>query len=138
MIRVEVFGAPIDLADELEESFHDKAKALVSDGADILLEKVHGLLRQRRGSPATSSPPGQPPESDSDELARSWKKITPTIRGRVARSGVYSNSVYAVRQEYGGTDITGRRLLERPYLRPAMVITEPMIHAVIESGMTFE
>ena len=50
----------------------------------------------------------------------------------MAQSGVYSNSPYAVRQEFGGTDVRGVRLFERPYLRPALATVEPDIHRLIE------
>lgn len=125
----------LDLAEDLREEFHAVAKQAVSDSADILLLEVDRLLSLRRGSDSTTAPAGEPPEYDTTALLRSWERIPARVKGNVAQSGIKSDSEYAIRAEYGGTDKRGIRTLPHPYLRPAMASTESEIDALLRERL---
>lgn len=126
-IKVGVVTDKIDLADELEEDFHAVALEAVGEAGDMLLLSVQRHLGRRRGTAQSVAPEGEPPEFDRGDLFRSFRRIAPTIRGRTATSGIYSNHPGANRLEYGKTDARGIRTLPHPYARPAMEETEPQI-----------
>lgn len=122
----------IDLADELEEDFHVYALDAVGVAGDIVLAKVQRKLRLLRGTPQTSAPEGQPPEFDTGDLFRSFKKLRPRVKGRIASSGIYSLDPGANRLEFGKTDERGIRTLPHPFVRPAFEESEPEIHALFQ------
>lgn len=132
-VRVVIYGDKLDLADELEEEFHASAKQAVADAADILLDDVQRRLTVRTTGIAAE---GEAPVRRRGNLERSYKRINPTIRGRVARSGIYSNHPGANRLEYGKTDTRGVRTLPHPAVRPAIEATEPAIDRLLTERLT--
>lgn len=134
-IKVAVFNDKIDLADELEDDFHQTAKDAVGEGADILLDAFQRKLRQRPGTKRTSAPAGESPEEDTGHLAASFRKIPPRIRGRVASSGVQSDDPGANRVEFGATDVRGIRTFPHPYAAPAMAESEAPIDALLQERL---
>ena len=135
-VKVKVYGDKLDLADELQEEFHQQAKDVAAEAADILLGEVKTLLKLRIGSLQTAAPEGQPPEFDTGALEKSFKKIPPRVKGRVASSGVQSNDPGANRLEYGATDSRGIRTLPHPYVRPALANVEEKVTRLVESRLT--
>lgn len=121
--RIVVYGDMIDLADELEEEFHDKVLKVVDRAADLLLAETRRLLSLRQGTVRTSAPDGQPPERDTGALAASYRKIPGRIRGRVASAGIRSRDPAANRVEYGATDTRGIRTFPHPAVRLAIAGT---------------
>jgi hypothetical protein len=141
VIRVHVYGDNIDLADELKDEFVPKAKAAINEASEVLLEEVKRLLSLRQGSAKTAAPEGQPPEQDTGELIRSFKRM-PARLSRESEGapavvgGIRANNDYGVRLEYGQTDARGIRTLPHPYLRPAMVAVEPRIDALLQERLS--
>lgn len=125
----------LDLADELEEQFHGEAKLVVGEAADLLLDEVQRNLRLRTGTAATSAPEGAPPEYDTGELYRSYERIPPRVKGRIASSGVQSDHPGAARVEYGSTDSRGIRTLPHPAVRLAVDASEEPITALVEKRL---
>ena len=134
-VKAVVYGDKIDLADELMEEFHAEAKDAVSEGADMLLSEVRRLLTLRRGTAATVAPEGQPPEQDTSGLVRSFRKIPPRVRGRVASSGIRSSHPGGNRLENGFTDVRGIRTFPHPFLRPAIANTDGPIGAMLQARL---
>jgi hypothetical protein len=134
-IKVVVHGEVLDLADELQDDFHRDAKAVVEEGAGMLLGDVQRRLRQRSGTFRTAAPEGEAPEFDVGDLYRSFKLIAPRVTGRVATSGIRSDHPGANRLEYGKTDVRGIRTLPHPYLRPAMEAMEEPIGRLLQERL---
>lgn len=132
-IKIKIYGDKIDLADELEEEFHQLAKDAVGEAADMLLADIHDRLDNRRG-PAPA-PEGEAPAMQTGELSRSFKRINPRIRGRVASSGIISRHPGANRLEFGATDSRGIRTLPHPYVRPALDAMEEPISRLLEEKL---
>ena len=135
-MTVTVYGDKVDLADELQEEFHQQAKDAVSEGADILLDEIRRLLSMRRGTARTVAPAGAPPEFDVGDLFKSFRKIPPRVRGRTATSGIKSDSIYGIRLEYGLTDGRGFRILPHPYIGPAIANTDERIGQLLEERLS--
>lgn len=128
-IKVKIYTDKVDLADELEEDFHATAKEALGEAADLLLGDIRRRLSARRG-PA-SAPAGEAPAMQTGALARSYKRIAPRIRGRIASSGIISRDPGANRQEFGAVDKRGIRTLPHPHVRPAMDAMEAPIEALL-------
>lgn len=132
-IKVRVYADKIDLADELEEAFHEEAKAGLAEAADLVLADIKRRLRLRRGPEAV--PEGEPPAYQQGKLERSYKRIAPKIRGRVASSGVYSRDPGANRLEFGAIDSRGIRTLPHPHVRPAFDAKEAEVDALLQQRL---
>lgn len=135
MLTATVYGDKLDLADELQDEFHAEAKRAVGDAADLLLAEVRRLLTLRQGTARTAAPEGQPPEQDTAGLVRSFRRIPPRVRGRVASSGVQSNHAGGNRLEHGLTDRRGIRTLPHPFLRPAIATTDGPIGDLLQERL---
>lgn len=135
VIRITVYGEKLDLADDLQEEFHDVAKEVVQHGSVMLLGSVQRKLRLRRGTPKTAAPEGEPPESDTDALASSWRLIPPRVKGNVVSAGIQSRDPGILRREYGETDARGIRTLPHPFLRPAIAETDGPIGRLFEERL---
>lgn len=135
-LKVTVYGDRIDLADELMDEFHDQAKSAVAEGADVLLDEVKRLLTLRRGTARTAAPEGQPPEQDAAQLEKSFRRIPPRVRGRVASSGIRSDHPGGNRLEWGFTDSRGIRTLPHPFLAPAIANTDERIGQLLEERLS--
>ena len=131
--KIKSYTDKIDLADELEEAFHATAKELVSEAGELALAEVQRNLQLRRGTAQTVAPEGQPPEFDTGDLLRSYEKIPPRVKGRMATSGVQSDHPGAARLEYGKTDARGIRTLPHPAVRLAFEAVEEKVTDLIES-----
>jgi hypothetical protein len=135
-LKVTVYGDKIDLADELRDEFHAEAKDAVSEGAGVLLDEVQRLLSLQRGTSRTAAAEGQPPEQDTADLYRSFRKIPPRVRGNVASSGIKSNHPGGNRLEWGFTDARGIRTLSHPFLRPAIANTDARIGELLRERLS--
>lgn len=133
-MKITIVGDKIDLADELEEEFHAEAMEAVGEAADIVLADVKQRLSRRRGPEA--SPPGEPPALQEGDLLRSYRRVTPKVRGRVATSGIYSRHPGANRVEFGAVDRRGIRTLARPHVRPAFAAMEPAVTELLQRRLT--
>lgn len=108
MIRVQVLGDKLDLAEELQEEFVSVASAVVSEGADIYLHEVTRLLELRSGP--EPSPGGEPPAKQSGALHDSWKKLRVRASGRVVSSGIQSRDPGAYAVEFGEVANTAEKV----------------------------
>lgn len=131
MMTVLVFGDRLDLADELEEQFHQQAIGAVSEAADMVLGEIQRRLSLRRGTAQTAAPEGEPPEHDTGALLRSWKTMPAKVEGRMVVSGVKSNHPGASRLEFGFTDSRGIRTLPHPYIAPSFAAMEGPIERLL-------
>ena len=134
-IKITVYGEKLDLADEITEEFHAEAKAAVGEAGNLLLAEVRRLLALRRGGPRTAAPEGQPPEQDTGALLRSFRRIPPRIRGRIASSGVQGDEEGSNRLEFGKTDVRGIRTLPHPFMAPAIANMEGPIGRLLEERL---
>lgn len=132
---VRIVDDRLDLADELQEQFHEVAKGVAKEAAGILLAEVQRLLRLRAGTFKSAAPEGQPPEYDIGELYRSFEIIPPRVKGRTASSGVQSDHPGANRLEYGKTDARGIRTLPHPFVRPAMANVEEAVTELVQKRL---
>lgn len=128
-LKLKVYGAPLTLADELEESFQANAKAGLTQCGEVLLGNVRGQLRRRKGP--EPAPEGQPPAEQGGKLSQSFRRLPTRVRGRSASSGVESNHPGAARLEWGATDKRGIRTFPHPYLAPAAEASEPEITRIL-------
>lgn len=135
VLKFEVYGDKIDLADEILEEFVPIAKKAVNDASELLLAEIERLLTLRSGTAKTAAPEGQPPEQDTSELVKSWRRIPARVRGNSVTGGVKSNDPKAIRLEYGLTDKLGRRILPHPFLRPAMANTRDAIGQLLQERL---
>lgn len=122
----------LDLADDIQEEFQDKAKAAIGDAADVLLTDIKSRLRRRRQDAA---PAGEPPAEHTSKLLESYKRITPRVVGPVAISGIRSRHLGANRLEVGFTDERGIRTLPHPHVRPAIAATRAEIDALLQERL---
>lgn len=135
-MKVKVYGDRLDLADELEDEFHADAKAVIGEAGDLLLVEVQRRLRQRKGTRQTAAPAGEAPESDTGALAGSFSRIPPSVKGRVASSGVQSDHPGANRQEFGMTDRLGIRTFPHPFLAPSLQAVEAPVTDLIQRKLS--
>lgn len=131
-----IYGDKLDLADELEEEFRAKAKGAMGEAGTLLLGDVQQRLRRRQGTRLTVAPPGEPPEMDTGVLVASFKRIPPSVKGRIASSGIQSDHPGANRLEFGMTDRFGRRTLPHHYVAPALAAMEAPITALLQERLT--
>lgn len=129
-MKIQVTGAKVDLADELEEAFLEPAKQGVREAAEHFRDVTQRLLRKRKAPPAAA--PGEAPAMRMGDLARSIKVLPVRVRGRVVSSGIRSDDPGAARLERGFTDSRGIRTFPHPFLAPAAVEAEPGITAILE------
>jgi hypothetical protein len=131
--KLKSYTEKIDLADELEDEWREDAGELAGDAADLVLGEVQRNLLLRLGTAKTAAPEGQPPEYDKGDLYRSYERIPPRVKGRIASSGVQSDDPGAARAEYGATDSRGIRTFPHPAVRLAFAASEEKVTALIES-----
>lgn len=132
-MKIEIVTDKVDLADDLEEEFHQLAKDAVAEAADLVLGDIKRRLSLRKGP--RPAPEGEPPAFQTGQLSRSYKRINPRIRGRVASSGVISRDPAANRLEYGATDSRGIRTLPHPHVRPAFEAMEDQATEIIATRL---
>lgn len=128
-LKLMVTGAPLNLADELEEEFQKNARVAMTRCADVLLRNVRTNLRKRKGP--EPAPEGQPPAEQEGELSQSFRRLPTRVKGRYASSGVESAHPGAARLEWGKTDVRGVRTFPHPYLAPAAEESEAEITAIL-------
>jgi hypothetical protein len=134
-MRVTVEGdGKLDLADELEEEFHQVAAEAVAEGAAMLLAESKRLIAAHgRNAPA---PPGSTPATVSGNLLKMTKPRSKKgrVRGAEASAGVqYAPHSWLV--EYGHVASDGTRVLPRPFVRPAVANTEDPIERMLRERL---
>lgn len=139
-LRVTIHGAPLDILDDLEVEFREKAVEAVGEAADIVLEEVKRRLTLHQGTRYTAAAPGEPPERDTGHLVESFKRIHPTTYRTKAgmqgvRSGVQSRDPGAARLEFGATDLLGRRTYPHPYLLASFAATKDRVTEFLETRL---
>ena len=126
----------IDLADELIEEFRTEARAVVREGVDLYVAKIKRNLTRISGR---VSQEGETPARQSGELERSFKRGSIRLgRDKASISGTIDSTEPWEKingLEYGATGPDGRRLLPRPYLRPAEQAVEPKIEKLFEERL---
>lgn len=128
-MKLLVTGAPIDLADELEEEFRNNARNGLTECGEVYLGHVRETLRRRKGP--DPAPEGEPPAAQEGDLAESFRRLPTRVRGRSASSGVESEHPGAARLEHGKVDVRGIRTFPHPYFGPAAEASEAEITAIL-------
>ena len=131
--KITIANDKLNLADELEEEFHEEAKGIIEEASTILQQHTQAQLSRYSGPGRT--PEGQPPALRTGALLRSIKTIRAKVKGRIVSGGIISRDPGANRVEYGATDSLGRRTLPHPFVRPAMETARPVIDALFADRM---